>query len=733
MKKKGLVLLAAAAIFINSSFLFAGNSFGSADLNKDDELVFTVNQDAAGTDPFTALFYTKLKNGKPESSPKLITCYPEKMELLENGTVLQIRNRYGIARYSSLTKKLKWVSQVQDIPVNSLPVSYFEVSSNGKYLCRIEKESFNKGILVLENTENGKRVVLCDNVEQSYEKIPVKWAPDSSVLVYEKNGSIFFCNPDALLRGVEIDEKYRKIGRGSINCVNWATAKYLIYIDDYLVYQINTKELYTLGLYSGIIGQGKTIGRLPFQFNSQTDTFSPSPDMSSFVLVQNSRLFSHLRRQSNSFDYMEVLYSKPYSDSTASLVDAFVFWNNLGEPLVWLEKLPYDGTKETGSVFKLTDKTESILEVKNSGKPFISPDGAKIAFYAGAAIYVYDINSWERIGQLEGENIVSALWVNRSVLYVGGESTIKKWNFTTDIAEVITLSSVEDGFWGKADDSVIHANSSNGLCYVYNRETCLWNRFAKKITPDFKMQNGRYRVFTGITPNKLFENALYVRTLSRTAVTTPVFANSIEKHSAPVKVALAFDAYDNADGLPRILSTLRKYNAKGTFFLNGEFIRRYPQETNQIYLNNYGVASMFFSTTDLTENSFIIDEDFIRRGLARNEDEYYQCTGSELSLYWHAPFYKIEPDIINYAKKAGYIYVNSLQDRNDSELLPKDTSPIELIEEYCATLARTGGGIVPIAVGFSQGNRTDPLYNYIDLLICALIDSGFELVNVEDL
>ena len=33
---------------------------------------------------------------------------------------------------------------------------------------------------------------------------------------------------------------------------------------------------------------------------------------------------------------------------------------------------------------------------------------------------------------------------------------------------------------------------------------------------------------------------------------------------------------------------------------------------------------MFFSLTDLTQNDFIIDEDFIRRGLARNEDEFYQ-------------------------------------------------------------------------------------------------------------
>ena len=36
-------------------------------------------------------------------------------------------------------------------------------------------------------------------------------------------------------------------------------------------YKINTKELYTMGLYSEIIGQGTVVGRLPFKFNSKTD------------------------------------------------------------------------------------------------------------------------------------------------------------------------------------------------------------------------------------------------------------------------------------------------------------------------------------------------------------------------------------------------------------------------------------------------------------------------------
>ena len=32
-------------------------------------------------------------------------------------------------------------------------------------------------------------------------------------------------------------------------------------------------------------------------------------------------------------------------------------------------------------------------------------------------------------------------------------------------------------------------------------------------------------------------------------------------------------------------------------------------------------------------------ENFIRRGLARNEDDFYEATGSELSLVWHMPNY----------------------------------------------------------------------------------------------
>ncbi|MBP5602490.1 MAG: polysaccharide deacetylase family protein [Treponema sp.] len=726
-------LIAAVLLLGLALPLAAKISFGSYDINSNDEVLFALKQNMPGTSSYSSLFYSKLVDGESENTPELITCYPEQMELLEDGTVLQIRNRYGTGRYNTKTDTFGWVEKTEGIPVNSLPVSPYSISADGKWLVKIEKYSLSTGSLVIQNIQSGKTAVLCETVRQSYKSLPVKWAPDSSILIYEKEGSLYFCNPDAVLRNVEMDEKYRKIGRGTINAVNWCSEKSLIYIDDYLVYQINAKELYTLGLYSGVIGQGKAIGRLPAQFNSASDKFSVNSSGKSFVLIQNNRLFTYLKiqNQQHSCDYLDVIYSRPYTDSSASLIDCFVFWDSSDQPVLWLEKLPYDGSKEKGSVYKLGAKTVQVLEIEDSGKPFISPDKTKVAFYAGAAIYVYDINNWQRVAELLGEKIASAIWVNRNVIYVGGEKSIRKWNLLSNTNEVIMLSSASAGYWEGLDGTIV-ADTGSQIYYKFNSEKRTWKR-TSVANAKAQSQNGRYRLFTGTTSNSQYENALFVRTLSKKAVTKPLYKQSAEKTEEAKKVALIFDAYDNADGLSEILSVLTKYNVPATFFLNGEFIRRYPAETKQIVLNGHQAASMFFSQTDLVNNPFVVDEEFIRRGLARNEDEFYTCTGQELSLYWHGPYYSVNNDIIKYSANAGYTTVVSYSRLNDSELLDKDVKPEQIIQDYCNTLSKIGGGVAPVSVGFAQGSRTEPLYNYLDLLICALLDSGFEFVNIQEL
>ena len=472
------------------------------------------------------------------------------------------------------------------------------------------------------------------------------------------------------------------------------------------------------------------MARLPFQFDSQVDKFFVNSDVTAIVVNQNQKLFSYLKVQSESCDYMDVIYSRPYTDSTASLYDAYVLWNTFDEPILWQEKLPYDGSSEKGAVYKLDSTAKQVLEIQDSGKPSVSPNGNKVAFFAGSMLYVYDVNTLKRIAQLGGEKITAALWLDDQNLIVGGERSIRKWNCLTEEIQTITLSSATAGYWNPADYSII-AEIAGQNFYRYNKDLRTWEKVKLEGTITPQTQNGRYRIFTGTSQNSQFANALYIRSLSGKAVTKSVYSQTNQKTDEKKKVCLVFDMYDNSDGLPEILSILKKYNIKGTFFLNGEFIRRYPFETKQIALSGHNCASMFFTTADLTENSFVINEDFVRRGLARNEDEFYSVSKNELMLFWHAPFYKTSPEIISYGNNAGYTYVNS--NHEYSEFDDKLLTPEDLITKYFNELESSKGGIVPVVGGFSQGNHAKPLYNYLDILISVLIDGNFEFVQLNEL
>ena len=709
------------------NFSFAKISFSKLDLNKKDQLLFTVTNESAGIDKYSALFTVNILNGNGQTSPKMLSFYPEQMELLEKGRYLQIRNSYGYAKYDTERTSFTSSYTVQNLPENPLPLLPYKCSFDGTWYCFLEQTSLVSADLILKNASSGKSFTLCKNLKMSYETVPVKWSPEKNLLLYEKDDAVYFCNPQAAADGLEIDEKYRKIGRGSINSVEFAPSQFIAYIDDSLLYKINTKELYTLGLYSGILGQGSLVGRLPFRFNFKTDKFKCNKDVSAIMLVQNTKMFTYLKAHKDSKDYMDILYSRPYTESKASLIESYIFWDNNYNPIVWLQKLPYDSNKISSSVYRITNSATPVLQIEDCGKPFLSPDGNKVAFCAGEQMFVYNISNWECLCQLDGEKIVNAIWADSWNIYAGGQKSIQRWNILSNNSELIALSSVSDCFWTSSNQ--ITAQNSTGNTYEYLSDINSWRKVSSVSGGSKTNQNGRYRVFTGNSVNYNYKNAIYIRTLGKNPSTQTLYKETSKKKNGRRAVALVFDALDNADGLAQILSTMRKYNIKGDFFINGEFIRRYPLETKQIVTNGYNCNSMFFSKSDLTQNDFVIDEDFIRRGLARNEDEFYACTGKELQLYWHAPGYKTNENIIRYGNNAGYTYI----DQKTENLEDQEKNPYVLIAQYYTKAVKNKGGLVPVTVGFSNSNESDYLYSNLDLLICALIQGGFEFVSLNEL
>ena len=370
-----------------------------------------------------------------------------------------------------------------------------------------------------------------------------------------------------------------------------------------------------------------------------------------------------------------------------------------------------------------------MLEVEDSGTPFISPDSSKIAFYAGEGLYVYDVSTWKRIGHLSGERITKLLWLDSNTLIVGGTKSIKKWNLLSNEPFLLTLSSCKAGYWNPVSGKII-CNNNSGDDYEYEKESRTWKRVGLSTNRVPVTQNGRYRVFVGNAINSNFENSIYVRTLTSKPTTKVLYSQTRKKIAPKKKIALIFDAYDNSDGLSKVITTLNKYDINPTFFINGEFIKRYPSETKQISIYNFDCASMFFSAIDLTDNTFVIDEDFIRRGLARNEDEFYQITKKELSLFWHTPFFVKNQMILSAGEKTGYIYVDIPEELLQLQTNSANDNIEELLSKYINCVKENDETVLPIQIGYSSQENKTLIYQHLDILICTLLKNGYEFVTI---
>jgi hypothetical protein len=158
----------------------------------------------------------------------------------------------------------------------------------------------------------------------------------------------------------------------------------------------------------------------------------------------------------------------------------------------------------------------------------------------------------------------------------------------------------------------------------------------------------------------------------------------------------------------------------------------------EIAAAGHETASMFFAPIDLSDVRFRAGPDFIARGLARNEDEFFHATGKELALLWHPPWYVVSPEIVAAANRVGYIttgrdidpldWVSREEERRMS--IPQ-LSPVQMIDRIMDQVRP--GSIIPIRLGLLPGGRSDYLFNRINLLIDALIRDGYTLTTISTL
>ncbi len=758
--------------------------FSDLDLSPTHELLFAATAHVPGSGEYRALFHADL-SAVPDRSPiggvaggdvlsdvaiHAMTHYPEALVYLPALQAIQIQNRFGVFRGDVHTGAFAPVSGFDGFTTGSevavgriLPVT---ASPDGRYLLVVEPTSVAYGDLVLIATDAGsrtagrapERATIATRVELSTEEEPARWSPDSRYFVYGRGGSVYYFSIDQHERGRSLGESFRELGPGSISSVRWSPTGSLYYVSGSLVYEILGPEFFTRSLYAGLLPAGTIIGKLPFPFDPNFDTFHMGPDGTAILLNKGGRNLFLLYLSPDDYVDDGRIVGLPSLLLPRNTRVRDVAWSDAGQITVLTGSLVQGS--ESSALFRLnvhagqTDPTFVRTEDQGVRQLRLAPDERLIALLTDDGIRFRDHASWATERTVAVEDPLHAVWIDSRRLLVGSSATIDTVEVDTGQLRFVALSQADDHSIG--DDGRIFARAS-GRTWVHDG---VWRPSDAAFDAPRRVTSSRFRVFLETLTSGSYRSMVMVRRVTG-AGTSRLFSppqRSYEPFPAedePVdfahfthgsrirrrEIALVFDAIDSVEGLTEILTTLAGYDVRATFFVNGEFVRRHPAALTEILAAGHEVGSLFFAHLDMSDRRFRITPHFIREGLARNEDEFFRATGQELSLIWHAPYYFVSDEIIAAGEQANYLYVGRDVDsldwvaRRTDEGLSRLYMPAADLVERIIELKRPGS-IVSMQVGVpdeARSGRDDYLFQRLDVLMNALIDRGYDVVPVSTL
>ena len=602
--------------------------------------------------------------------------------------------------------------------------------------------------------------------------------------LYARGGRLYFYTVDQELAPPA--EQHRLIGQGAITSLYWGSGGFYYYFSGSNVFRIRSGDLAARNFSSTFTEPGEIVGRIPFEFDPNFDRFWIAPNGRSLILSRGG---------TNVFYYPLDVAADTLQTNIPSLPHIISSWGGAKVEVLWSA----DGIAtvliaagDRIEAFRLGTRTAGgrvshsfeALEAPPASNALLSPDGRRVLFWGKNGLYLYDYRDWRRLNNLGSDPIYSGLWQGNNEVISGGRERIEVLTLSGNnpvSRRLICLASVSVyGF----EDTIISSGSarrilaySGGNWYSTDGESP-WAPAQNPRLGEAVLGSADFRVYLERSFG-FFENLLMVRNISGVG-TFPLFDVNIlrgfhtpdnaemspELRSALAslsltrnpsivpaseddyvfthgnrgirEIALCFDLYDDASGLWTVLDTLSRYNITATFFVNGDFIRRHPQEIRELAATGHEIGSMFHAPLDLSDMRFDADGDFIKQGLAINEYEYNRATGKELSLLWHPPFYSLSREIAEAAAAVGYRSIGRDVDSRDW-VRTLDARRVEMGQPSAADMidiimdAKRGGSIIPIRLGVLEGGRPDYLFNSLEVLLDALLREGFRVVTVSTL
>jgi peptidoglycan/xylan/chitin deacetylase (PgdA/CDA1 family)/WD40 repeat protein len=742
--------------------IFPGVTFSSMDVSQSNILYYTVSSDFPGYGEYETLFYSHLDTGEIHQ----LTFFPEQIMVLDNTNEIQIQNRYGVFRVNlengAVAPFELFSSFVHNTTLKNGKLTPIQSSPDGRYLLYISNIHYAYGDLMLYHIDRMEEYLVSKEVEIHFEDPPSLWSGDSRYFVYSKKGNIYYFSIDHLEEKRVLTEGMRIIGKGVLRNTKWAGKDSLYYISGTFVQKISSKEFFTRSFYKEILRTGIISGKIPFTFDPNFDNFWIAPDGKKILLSKGGRnLFLYFLK---SDDYTSVgdVQSLPYLYLPHNSEITRIIWSRndqitvlarkivSGERKINLFRIAVKDNKAFSSFIKTDDEDVKDL--------VLSPDEQSIILIKKDRVELRNYLSWQRMNTVLHPQPLKAIWKSGHELVIaGGYSTIV-YNFLRKKTTLLTLSKAGDyGF--SPDESSILMKEGNT---VYKTKTGgdIWEKTSQFKIREPAIESESYRVYVSESTDGVFDNMIMVRNIAADSFGTfPLFEENktityepfpekedpisfdVFNHGSRLRrreVALVFNVIDSIQGLPVILNVLADYHIKATFFINGEAIARYPGGVREIAASGHETGSLFYTYFNMTDSKYNLDKEFIKKGLGINEDEYFAATGYDLDLYWHAPYYFVSSEIIKASREMNYTYVGKDVDTMDWVTEDEDSvtrgiylSSAELIRRIMKD--KKPGSIIPINAGLPRGERDDYLFKKLDILINALLNSGYSVVPVSTL
>lgn len=753
-----IVTITLAAVFTRT--VAADLEFLSPDISQDDRILFAARVNIPGDSGYDTLFSADAGTGELSQ----LTFYPESATVLDDGRRLQIRNRFGVFMtergFGGIKPVAGFPSFVRGSAIQQGRLVDSRPSPDGTLILFLSPTSPSRSDLVLFDLSKSKETVVASGVEYSIDRFPARWSIDSRYFAYSRGNELFYYSIEQARTGRVPDESWRKIGKGRISQVRWSANGSLYVLRDRSLYRIMPEEFFTQAIYSGIVPPGALVGKAPFAYDPNFDSFWISPDGGKVLLCKDGRNIFLYRLDPDDFGKADAVSAMPYLFLQGNTVVGQVIWPANNEVTVFTGSLR-NGNRVSGAYrIKIpVAGTESLsatfleLDVAGAVSLALSPDETRIAITTNAGVTIRRYANWATEKSLASPGALSALWVSSDRLVIAGSAKTELVSLSDDSRSLIALSQAEAFGW--ASDTVgAVAIRSAGATYLGSPIAASWKPTATYAVKDASTSSPNYRVYLDALASGMYRNTVMVRAAKGlgTASLLPRPARSyvpfpekddprdpmVFDHGSRIRrreVALVINAYDGAEGLVTVLDTLRVYGLKATFFVNGEFVRRNPGAARLIAQSGHETGNLFFSVFDATDARYRVDAEFVKRGLARTEDEYFQATGSELSLLWHAPYYASSTVLLEAAAQMSYTYVG------------RDIDPLDWVGRYQGSVTQglyagahdlveraiasvKPGTIIPIQLGIPDGGRDDYLFNELPLLINAILAEGYAIVPV---